>query len=97
MDDIGIEQTLALTVLLERTERPPAPESMIQVRQVIEAVRDVATDWVEKYRPRDRRPRNRALEQHVGALMCLFEQVTGTIFSAPPGGSSSHCMRMMRI
>jgi hypothetical protein len=55
---------------------------------------DIAASWTEMYKPRDRRPRNRALESHVGALMCLFEGVTGNRATAALKRAGSHTPRL---
>jgi hypothetical protein len=94
MEDIGIEQAFALTVLLDRAEGPHASKSLIEIRRVLEGVRDVAAAWVEMYQPRDRRPKNRALELHVGALMYLFEQATGNRATASLKRTGSHEPRL---
>lgn len=94
MDDIGIEQSLALAMLLEKSEGPNSSMSMIQIRLVIEGFRDVAAAWVKAYHPTDRRPRNRALELQVGALMFLFEQVTGNRATASLKRTGSHAPRL---
>lgn len=77
LDDIGVEQTIAVSVMLDKANNASAPKSLIIFRNSMEQVRDAATRWADAYKPTARRPRNRALEEHVGALMLLFEKMTG--------------------
>src|SRR5262245_45662371 len=62
LDDIGVEQTMAVSILLDRVDSPAAPKSLIVFQTAMGLVRDAATQWAEAYKPKDRRPRNRALE-----------------------------------
>ena len=94
LDDIGIEQTIAVSVLLDRARGASSPQSLIAFRNTVEQVRDAAKRWTDSYKPTDRRPRNRALELHVGGLMCLFEKLTGKRPTAALKRTGSHEPRL---
>ncbi len=94
MTEIGMDQSMALAILLDRSDGPNASRSLIEIRNIIENFRDIAASWTEMYKPRDRRPRNRALELHVGALMCLFEWTTGNRATAALKRAGSHAPRL---
>jgi len=94
LDDIGVEQTFAVSFMLEKANHASAPKSLIMFRNNMEQVRDAATRWTEAFKPTDRRPRNRALETHVGALMLLFEKMTGKRPTAALKRAGSHDPRL---
>ena len=94
LDDIGVEQTIAVSVMLDKAEDARAPKSLIVFRNEMEQVRDAATRWADAYKPKDRRPRNRALEMHVGALMFLFVKMTGKRPVAALKRAGSHDPRL---
>jgi hypothetical protein len=94
LDDIGVEQTIAVSVLLDKAHSASAPKSLIVFRNSMEQVRNAATRWTDAYKPTDRRPRNRALETHVGALMLLFEKMTGKRPTAALKRAGSHDPRL---
>jgi hypothetical protein len=92
---ISFEHRCAVDMVLnDQTESDRRSVTLMQTLSDIEQVEKAAAFVVEKVRPGDRRPRNRPLELTVGALMLLFEQVTGRRATASLKRDGSHEPRL---
>jgi hypothetical protein len=77
LDEVGLEQSVALAHLYREKIEEGSLGSLTRTRQDIKTLRDAAAAWTDRYKPTARRPRHRSLELHIGALMLLFEEITG--------------------